>query len=159
MPSTSATAHATANAELLRHAERVCASRGATFTPIRRQVFALLCAHDRPVGAYELLEELKRSRPNAAPVTVYRALDFLLGTGLAHKVNALNAFTACRGGDTVHGPRHKGLMLICTTCSTVIELDDRRVETSIARSAADQSFQTGDVLVEVMGTCRECLSA
>jgi Fur family transcriptional regulator, zinc uptake regulator len=143
---------AAAQAALLRHAEAVCADRGVTFTPIRRDVFVLLSRHDRPVGAYELLEELKQLRPNAAPITVYRALDFLLETGLAHKINALNAFTACRGSEQ----DHKGLMLICSKCSTVIELEDRRVENSIKRSAADLAFQTGDEPVEVVGTCGDC---
>lgn len=136
----------------LAHAEAVCRRQGISFTPIRREVFGLLCRHDRPAGAYELLEELRRSRPNAAPVTVYRALDFLMCAGLAHRVNTLNAFTACRGSDETH----RGLMLVCRECSQVIELEDRRVESSIARSAADRAFETADVLVEVLGTCADC---
>jgi Fur family transcriptional regulator, zinc uptake regulator len=137
---------------LLAHAESVCRERGVAFTPIRRDVFQLLCGHGRPVGAYELLDELKALRPRAAPVTVYRALDFLLEAGLAHKINALNAFTACRGSDQSHA----GLMLICSKCSNVIELEDRRVERSIQRSAADRAFQTRDEPVEVVGTCSDC---
>jgi Fur family transcriptional regulator, zinc uptake regulator len=139
-------------AELLAHAERVCRERGAAFTPIRRDVFQLLSRHERPVGAYELLDELKSLRPRAAPVTVYRALDFLLEAGLAHRINALNAFTACRGSDL----SHKGLMLICSKCSQVIELEDSKVERSIRRSAADCAFQTSDEPVEVVGTCSAC---
>lgn len=137
---------------LLAHAEHVCDRRGASLTPIRREVFMLLCRHHRPVGAYELLDELKVNRPKAAPVTVYRALEFLLGAGLAHRVNALNAFTACRGSDLAH----RGLMLICSKCSQVIELEDRKVESTIQRSAADVAFETGDELVEVVGTCSDC---
>lgn len=137
---------------LLAHAEDVCHEQGVTFTPIRREVFALLCGHKRPVGAYELLDELKLQRPKAAPVTVYRALDFLVGAGLAHKVNTLNAFTACRRDDL----SHRGLMLICSKCSNVIELEDRKVESSIERSAADLEFRTGEALVEVVGTCADC---
>jgi Fur family zinc uptake transcriptional regulator len=138
-------------ASLLAHAVDVCRRQRATFTPIRRDVFVLLCRHDRPVGAYELLDELKGMRPNAAPVTIYRALDFLLAAGLAHRVNALNAFTACRGGELAH----KGLLLICSKCSNVIELEDRKVETSIERTAADLAFETGDKPVEVVGTCAD----
>ena len=148
----SETCHLADEAGLLAHAEAVCARQNVAFTPIRRDVFTLLCRHDRPVGAYELLDELKALRPRAAPVTVYRALEFLLSAGLAHRVNALNAFTACRGSDL----SHTGLMLICSKCSHVIELEDRRVETSIQRSAADLAFETGDKLVEVVGTCSDC---
>lgn len=139
-------------AALVAHAESVCREQGVSFTPIRRDVFVLLSRHGRPVGAYELLDELKTLRPNAAPVTVYRALDFLVSVGLAHKVNALNAFTACRGSDLAH----RGLMLICSKCSHVIELEDRKVENSIQRSAADLAFETGDWLVEVVGICADC---
>jgi iron complex outermembrane recepter protein len=123
----SATAIQRAESALMHHAEAVCAERGVTFTPIRRDVYELLCRHDRPVGAYELLEELKALRPKAAPITVYRPLDFLLEAGLAHKINALNAFTACRGSEQ----DHRGLLLICSKCSSIIELEDRRVEYSI----------------------------
>lgn len=136
----------------LAHAEETCRRHGFTFTPIRRDVFSLLLQHRRPVGAYELLDELKALRPNAAPVTVYRALDFLVGAGLAHKVKALNAFTACRDGR--HS--HRGLMLICLTCSRVIELADRNLEDAIERSAAARHFQASELLVEVVGTCADC---
>jgi Fe2+ or Zn2+ uptake regulation protein len=47
-------------------------------------------------------------------------------------------------------------MLICSTCSHVIELADRKVESSIQRSAADVAFRTGNKLVEVVGTCSDC---
>ncbi|MFU8817643.1 MAG: Fur family transcriptional regulator [Pseudomonadales bacterium] len=152
MASTPQNATSTGADPLLEHAEEVCRDRGVSFTPIRREVFELLCRHDRPVGAYELLDELKATRPRAAPVTVYRALDFLLEAGLAHKINALNAFTACRGSDQ----SHKGLMLICSKCLHVIELEDSKVENSIRRSAADRSFETRDEPVEVVGTCSDC---
>jgi Fur family transcriptional regulator, zinc uptake regulator len=148
-PSKSATS---AESAQLEHAEQVCREQGVTFTPIRRDVYQLLCRHGQPVGAYELLDELKKTRPRAAPVTVYRALDFLLEAGLAHKINKLNAFMACRGSDL----SHSGLMLICSRCSNVIELEDRGVESSIQRSAADLKFKTGDELVEVVGTCSAC---
>lgn len=137
---------------LLAHADAVCRQRGVSFTPIRRDVFVLLCRHGRPAGAYELLDELKALRPRAAPVTVYRALDFLVAAGLAHKVSTLNAFTACRGSERAH----KGLMLVCSKCSHVIEVEDRKVDTTIARSAADREFETGDKLVEVVGVCADC---
>jgi len=134
------------------HAERVCLDRGLSFTTLRRDVYRLLCRHKRPVGAYELLEDLKQQRPRAAPITIYRALDFLVDAGLAHKISKLNAFTACRGSDR----DHSGLILICSKCSNVIELEDRKVETSIQRSAADKKFDVGDDLVEVVGTCADC---
>jgi Fur family zinc uptake transcriptional regulator len=139
-------------AAMLRDAESVCETRGLTFTPLRREVFELVCRHDNPVGAYELLDELKEIRDGAAPVTVYRALEFLLSAGLVHRVAALNAYTACHG----HEPGHGGLLLVCGNCSNVIELEDEELERDIARAAADLRFETAPYPVEVRGICSAC---
>ncbi len=130
----------------------ICEDQGAALTPLRREVFELLLRHDRPVGAYELLDELKSLRPKAAPVTVYRALDFLLELGLVHKVNALNAFSACRGQEA----DHRGLVLICRSCKATVELEDHKIDNTIRRSAAELGFEAGDEPVEVVGTCASC---
>ncbi len=139
-------------AVMLRDAQRLCGERGLSFTPLRREVFELVCHHSNPVGAYELLDELKAIRNGAAPVTVYRALEFLLSAGLVHRLAALNAYTACHG----HEPGHGGLLLVCGNCSNVIELEDEQLERSIARSAADLRFETAPDPVEVRGICSEC---
>ena len=139
-------------AEMLHDAETLCGDRGLSFTPLRREVFELVCRHSNPVGAYELLDELKAIRDSAAPVTVYRALEFLLAAGLVHRLAALNAYTACHG----HEPGHGGLLLVCGNCSNVIELEDEQLERSIAQTAADLRFETAPDPVEVRGICSEC---
>jgi Fur family transcriptional regulator, zinc uptake regulator len=138
--------------DMLRYAESVCAQRGLSFTPLRREVFELVCRHSNSVGAYELLDELRAVRDSAAPVTVYRALEFLLAAGLVHRVAALNAYTACHS----HEPGHGGLLLVCGNCSNVVELEDEQLERSIARAAADLRFETAPDPVEVRGICSEC---
>ena len=139
-------------ARALTHAESVCRQRKLAFTPLRRQVFELVCHHPNPVGAYELLGELKVARGNAAPVTVYRALDFLIDAGLVHRIAALNAFTACH----TRSPGHGGLLLVCGKCSNVIELEDLDVGERIVQSAAGVHFAASSDLVEVRGLCEEC---
>jgi Fur family zinc uptake transcriptional regulator len=139
-------------AKMLRYAESLCAERGLAFTPLRREVFELVCHHNNSVGAYELLDELRAVRNSAAPVTVYRALEFLLAAGLVHRVAALNAYTACHG----HEPGHGGLLLICGNCANVVELEDEQLERSIVRAAADLRFETAPDPVEVRGICSEC---
>ena len=57
-----------------------------------------------------------------APITVYRALDFLLAHGLVHKIESRNAFIAC-------SHPHDGepaALLICENCGMVAELDAPR---------------------------------
>ena len=78
----------------LAHAEALCAERAQRLTPMRRHVLQALLASHRPLGAYEIIERLADpGRP--APITVYRALDFLRDNGLVHRIESRNAFVAC----------------------------------------------------------------
>ncbi len=70
--------HDRCTADAITHAERVCKERAQKFTPIRRQVLQALLSSHRPLGAYEVIDELAKSMPRPAPITVYRALDFLM---------------------------------------------------------------------------------
>ena len=99
------------------HAEEFCAARGQRLTPMRRQVLQALLASHKPLGAYEIIERLAQGG-RLAPITVYRALDFLRENGLVHRIESRNAFVACvhhhAGGDPV-------VFLICERCGTVGE--------------------------------------
>src|SRR6202140_3359403 len=86
------------------HAKTLCAARAQRLTPIRRQVLEALLASHKPLSAYEIIEHLAGdTRP--APITVYRALDFLRDNGLVHRIESRNAFVACV-------PNHGGADLI-----------------------------------------------
>ena len=73
----------------------VCAQRGQRLTPIRRKVLAALLDSHRPLGAYEIIERLALEGPRPAPITAYRALEFLRENGLVHRIESRNAFVAC----------------------------------------------------------------
>ena len=83
----------------------------------------------RPVSAYELIEQV-RAKGVSAPPTVYRALQRLIGDGLAHRLESLNAFVAC------NHPHHPGkaVFAICDACGTV---------TSSIASAPSRRFRLG----------------
>ena len=49
---------------------------------------------DRALGAYEVLERLAEEGFGNQPPVAYRALDFLVEQGLAHRIRRLNAFAA-----------------------------------------------------------------
>lgn len=48
------------------------------------------------VQAHDLLAQIKEARPGTSPPTAYRALDFVITQGLAHKIGRMNLFVACR---------------------------------------------------------------
>ena len=91
--------HGRCTADALAHAETVCEARAQKFTPIRRQVLGALLSSHRPLGAYEIIDELAKSMPRPAPITVYRALDFLMANGLVHRIESGNAYLACAAHD------------------------------------------------------------
>jgi Fe2+ or Zn2+ uptake regulation protein len=78
-------------------AEALCAERGQRLTPIRRKVLGVLLGSHNPLGAYEIIDRLAPKGPRPAPITAYRALDFLRENGLVHRIESRNAFVACRG--------------------------------------------------------------
>jgi Fur family zinc uptake transcriptional regulator len=127
-------------------AERYCTRRKLSLTPVRRRVLELLIEAGGPVKAYDLLAALK---PNggAQPPTIYRALDFLTGAGLAHKVEALNAYTAC-----LHGADDGAAQFfICESCGAVEER-----HTHAEPKNTPQGFAVSRSVVEHYGLCAVC---
>src|SRR3979411_1363026 len=118
--------HGRCTAEAIDHAERVCKLRAQKFTPIRRQVLQALLSSHRPLGAYEVIDELAKSMPRPAPITVYRALDFLMENGLVHRIESRNAFLACAHD---HDETSMVAFLICDHCGSGGEISAPHVAT------------------------------
>lgn len=144
--------HRSCLAEALAGAEALCAASGARLTALRRQVLEIIWQSHAPIGAYDILDALRKDRHSAQPPTVYRALDFLLAQGLVHRVASLNAYVGC----TAPGRRHGAQMLICERCGTVAELEDSHIGDTVASAARSVGFRINSQAVEVVGTCREC---
>ncbi|MEL6979831.1 MAG: Fur family transcriptional regulator [Pseudomonadota bacterium] len=139
----------------MRAAEAVCAARGAQLTAIRRRVLELLLESHKPLGAYALLERLREERGAAQPPTIYRALDFLVEHGLAHKVMRLNAFTAC----SHPGERHMPQFLICSECERISEITDPAVMRALGAAAEAAGFEAHEAAMELLGRCPACREA
>lgn len=142
-------------AKLVSAIEKRCQARGWRLTPTRRRVLELILGADGPVKAYDLLDQLKREQPNAAPPTVYRALDFLLEHHFIHRLESLNAFVSCFHPED----QHQGQFLICEDCATVTEIPDRELTDSLEHAVRARGFQPSRKVLEVYGRCRNCLDA
>ena len=88
----------------------------------------------------------------AAPMTVYRALDFLIENGLVHRLASLNAYFGCDHPDT----QHNTYFLICGDCGRAAEMEDREIESAIASAAQRSGFEVRHQLLEVAGLCNDC---
>src|SRR5271166_2985763 len=140
-------------ADALHHAERVCETRAQKFTPIRRQVLQALLSSHRPLGAYEVIDELAKSMPRPAPIMVYRALDFLMANGLVHRIESRNAFLACAHD---HDTAAMVAFLICERCGSVGEIPAAPVAQSLNAAARASGFVPKLSVVEIAGTCAHC---
>ena len=162
-PVKAATAHLTGTGHDHEHcvedavaaAEKLCESKGLRFTPLRRRVLELVWSNHKPVGAYSLLDLLRKEDLGSAPPTVYRALDFLIENGLIHRIERMNAFIGC----SHPGEQHRGFFLICGECGNAEELESEGVADSIAASAGRHGFAARDMTLEVTGTCADCQRA
>lgn len=71
--------------ELLAQAEKLCAQRNVRLTPQRLEVLRLMSLQQGAISAYDLLDLLRETEPQAKPPTIYRALDFCLNRVLSIK--------------------------------------------------------------------------
>lgn len=133
-------------------AEALCRERGLRLTAIRRRVLTLVWESHQPAGAYDILERLREEGRNAAPPTVYRALEFLIEAGLVHRLDSLNAFVGCPDPDR----SHTGQFLICRECRTVAELDDTDISRLVAVKAKELGFTAVHQMLEIQGLCAQC---
>src|ERR1700728_1413794 len=126
--------------------------QGTGLTETRRKVLDLVVKAGQPVGAYRLLEAMQDKGTRVMPPTVYRALNFLQGKGLVHRIESLNAFIAC----TQHEHEHEGQFLICSDCGKTQELADESVSEMLREKASAHGFTRTQQTIELKGLCKEC---
>jgi Fur family zinc uptake transcriptional regulator len=109
-------------------------------------VYARLIDADKPLKAYDLLDRL-HDEGLKAPMTIYRALDGLIGRGLARKIASLNAFVAL----TPETSAAIGAFVTCTRCGKTrsIGLSNALVESMLAPAG----MAISDVFIEAFGDC------
>jgi Fur family zinc uptake transcriptional regulator len=141
-------------------AERRCADAGLQFTPIRRRVLEILLGDHKSLGAYEILDRLRNDGLNAQPPMAYRALDFLVTHGFAHRIERLNAFIACSHtpASQTHGT-HTPAFLICRTCQRVVEAETDPDAGELGRAAKLAGFVIERTVREAEGLCPTCADA
>lgn len=141
--------------DALARADTVCRQQGLRLTAIRRRVLELIWANHQPTKAYDLLAQINAERGNAAPPTVYRALDFLLEAGLIHKIESQNAFIGC----AVDHERNQPKFFICRECGRAAEIQSSQIDDVIASEAQEAGFVVDHQTIEVDGLCAACAGA
>ena len=104
-----------------------------------------------PVGAYELLDQL-REHGLKAPLQIYRALDQLIELKIVHRLESLNAWTLCCDAEHDSTP----VFAICNDCGIVKEYFDETLSSNIANISKQSGFVADRSIIEIHGRCDQC---
>lgn len=136
-------------------AEAYCTEHKLQFTPVRRRVLEILLGRHQAMGAYDILAVLASEGLGSQPPVAYRALDFLVSNGFVHRIERLNAYTACAHPDHDHVPA----FLICRECKAVAEADSEVSQGDLSSAAQSSGFKIEKIVVEAEGICPSCAEA
>ncbi len=136
----------------LASADVYCAQKSLKFTPTRRRVLELLLQEHKALGAYDILSTLNAEGLGSQPPVVYRALDFLVANGFAHKIENLNAYSACCHPDQAHSP----VFMICRKCKCVVETHTEPLRGFLGTTAKTAGFLIERTIIEIEGLCPAC---
>ncbi|MEM7499057.1 MAG: transcriptional repressor [Pseudomonadota bacterium] len=141
---------------VLARVSALCEAEGLRLTPTRRRALEVLLEDHAALGAYDVLRRLQEDGLGAQPPAAYRALDFLVAHGFAHRIERLNAFVACMHPGTGHIPA----FMICRGCRAVAEAcvsaEAPGLGAALAGEAATLGFRIERRVLEAEGLCPAC---
>lgn len=120
-----------------------------TQTKLRREILAILQKADKPMKAYNILAQLRNTRPNAQPPTVYRVLNFLKEKHAIHEIAHHHTYILCQQTQEEH---RIAMLLICEQCHNVTEIP----ASAITNILHLPTFQLKTTTIELLGLCQQC---
>ncbi|HUG62458.1 MAG TPA: Fur family transcriptional regulator [Methylomirabilota bacterium] len=146
----------------LARAEARCDELGLRLTAQRRRVLHALTASHIPMSAYEIMDRLGEGERRPSPISVYRALDFLVANRFAHRIESRNAFLACvhdhtDPAETAGEPAL--VFLLCETCGAAAEAEPPALPSLLSGIAEETGFTVRSSVFEIRGTCARCRAA
>jgi Fur family ferric uptake transcriptional regulator len=104
------------------------------------------------LSADDLFEQVRHEAAGIGRATVYRTLQWMVGAGIARKVDFGDGRS--RFEPSFRHPRH--FHLICTTCHRSSEFLSSDVEALMEEIATARDFTPTQSVVQILGTCQEC---
>lgn len=133
----------------LKEIEKTLKDKGERFTAPRRAVMATLLKHGKAAKAYDIVEMMD----DVKPMTVYRALDFLVSQGFAHRIESMNAYAPCAENHCAHKDSQ---YMICEKCEDITEIHNHALDDFIAAALRKDGFHISSKMMEVHGICKNC---
>ena len=118
----------------------------------RDRILSIFVRQQGHLSADDLCDLVRREDPGIGRATVYRTLQWMVGAGVARKVDFGDGRS--RFEPAYRHPRH--FHLICTTCHRSFEFLSSDVESLLEEIAMARSFVPTQTVVQVSGTCEAC---
>jgi Fur family zinc uptake transcriptional regulator len=127
---------------------------GEQWTEMRAAVFDALAGFEKPASAYDIAEQVSKTQGRrVAANSVYRILDLFVGANLARRVESANAYVANQHPACLHDC----IFLICDTCGQAVHIDDDKLTSGVRAAAKGAGFSAPRPVIEVRGTCGDCV--
>ena len=126
--------------------------RGKKSTGQRDKILQCFIEAGRHVSAEELYLRVKKAHPGIGYATVYRTLKLFADAGLAQERRFEDGFTRYEHA----APNAHHDHLICTTCGTIIEFANERIEMLQKDVARKNRFKVLSHKLELYGLCEGC---
>jgi len=120
----------------------------------RDRILSVFLRQEGHLSADDLCELVRREDPGIGRATVYRTLQWMVGAGVARKVDFGEGRS--RFEPAYHHPRH--FHLVCNSCHRSSEFLSSDIEAVVEEVAALRGFAAAQTVLQVFGTCEDCLT-
>ena len=118
----------------------------------RDRILNIFLRQQGHLSADDLCDLVRREDPGIGRATVYRTLQWMVGAGVARKVDFGEGRS--RFEPSYRHPRH--FHLVCNTCRRSSEFLSSDIETLIEEIAPARGFVPDHTVLQVFGTCEAC---
>ena len=118
----------------------------------RDRILEIFLRQKGHLSADDLVDIVHREAPGIGRATVYRTLQWMVGAGIARKVDFGEGRS--RYEPSYRHPRH--YHLICNICHRSSEFLSSDIESLIEEVATARSFEPTQQVVQIYGTCDDC---
>lgn len=118
----------------------------------RDRILSIFLRQKGHLSADDLCDLVRHEDPGIGRATVYRTLQWMVGAGIARKVDFGEGRS--RFEPSFRHPRH--FHLVCRTCHRSSEFLSSDVEGIVEEIAGLRGFEPVQTVLQVYGTCEEC---
>jgi Fur family ferric uptake transcriptional regulator len=118
----------------------------------RDRILSIFVRQKSHLSADDLCDLVRREEPGIGRATVYRTLQWMVGAGIARKVDFGEGRS--RFEPSYRHPRH--YHLICENCHRSSEFLSSDIESLVEEVADARNFSATRTVVQIFGICDEC---